>query len=397
MSISSAGVISWPQPAAGSPAVSVTAKDNKSGLSGKGVITFKIEAVPLAPLVSDATASGMGGVALSVTLKVVATNGATWTLRDAPAGMSVSAAGVISWPKPVQGSYKVIAVATDKQNGLSGQGTISLSIEPVPVPPVVQPARLDGVAGKPMYGTLVFNASHALNWTLAGAPAGLTISSSGVLSWPDPTPGNWSVTATAKDVQTGLSGKNSVAVHVEAVPTLTGATLNGKEASPLSFSALAKAGHAVTYALSGAPDGMVISAAGLVSWAAPVPGNWSVTVKASDIVNGLSGSAIWTVKIVAVPLPPLINAPALTGKVGTPLSGSIQVRDPKSTGLSISITGLPWGMRVDTGAMSASSPAPTFPLSWATPVAGQYSVKIVAKNAAGLSTTVTMPVTIAAR
>jgi hypothetical protein len=264
-------------------------------------------------VVGSASIDAFVGTALGFSVQVNAVNPVSYSLSGAPSGMTISANGAVSWPKPVLGNYKVIAVATDKKNGLSGQGTIRLSIEPVPV------------------------------------------------------------------------------------PTLTGATLNGKEASPLSFSALAKAGHTVSYALSGAPDGMVISAAGLVSWAAPVPGNWSVTVKASDIINGLSGSAIWTVKIVAVPLPPLINAPALTGKVGTPLSGSIQVRDPKSTGLSISITGLPWGMRVDTGAMSASSPAPTFPLSWATPVAGQYSVKIVAKNAAGLTTTVTMPVTIAAR
>ncbi|MEY4750182.1 MAG: hypothetical protein RIQ60_2396 [Pseudomonadota bacterium] len=395
MSINGDGVISWPLPVAGSPAVTVTARDSKTGLSGKAVITFKIEVVPVAPVVANVSASGLGGMALSVPVKAVATNGASWALRNAPAGMVINATtGVISWPKPVQGDYQVIAVATDKKNGLSGQGTVTLAIEPVPVPPVVQAARIDGVAGSAAGVTLDVTATHALSWTLARPPAGMTISSAGVVSWPNPTAGAWTVVVTAKDTRSGLTGSNKLTVHIEAVPTLTGTTVNGKERTALSFKATAKAGHAVTYELAGAPEGMVISAAGQVSWAAPVPGSWSVRVTATDVVNHLSGSAVWTVKVVAVPLPPVIEAAALNGKVGVALSGLIKISDPKNTGLAISITGVPWDMTLDTSAFSTNTLTPNFPIYWASPVAGKYTIKVVAKNGAGLTTTVNLPVTI---
>jgi hypothetical protein len=55
----------------------------------------------------------------------------------------------------------------------------------------------------------------------------------------------------------------------------------------------------VTYSLSGAPSGMSISSAGVVSWAAPVVGTYSVSVTAKDSVNGLSGSGVYNVVIAA--------------------------------------------------------------------------------------------------
>jgi hypothetical protein len=348
-----------------------------------------------APVVGSGSISAYVGLALNFSVQVNNTlNPVSYTLAGAPTGMTITSNGTVSWPKPVLGTVAVTVSAKDSRTGLSGSGVYTISVAPAPVAPTVTPANVTGKAGTAISYSVNYQASNPLSWTLTRPPAGMTISSTGVVDWPKPTAGDWTVVVTAKDTRSGLSGSNKLTLHIEAVPTLTGTAINGKERTALSFKAVAEAGHAVSYALDGAPDGMVISAAGLVSWAAPVPGSWSVKVTATDTVNHLSGSAVWTVKVVAVPLPPVIEAAALNGKVGAALSGLITVSDPKNTGLSISITGVPLGMTIDTSAFSTRTLAPSFPLYWASPVAGKYAVKIVARNGAGLSTTATLPISI---
>lgn len=41
-----------------------------------------------------------------------------------------------------------------------------------------------------------------------------------------------------------------------------------------------------SYSLGGAPSGMMVSSAGVVSWAKPVTGSYSVTVTAKDSKTG---------------------------------------------------------------------------------------------------------------
>ncbi|NYS36052.1 putative Ig domain-containing protein, partial [Streptococcus danieliae] len=120
MSISSTGLVSWAAPLAGTYAVTVTAKDSKTGLSGKGIYTVAI-AAPLPPVVTAASVTGKPGVALSFTVTTVAPNPVTYSLSGAPSGMSINAAGVVSWASPVLGSYNVTVIAKDSKTGLSGQ------------------------------------------------------------------------------------------------------------------------------------------------------------------------------------------------------------------------------------------------------------------------------------
>lgn len=214
---------------------------------------------------------------------------------------------------------------------------------------------------------------------------------------------------TGYDQATGLGTPNSAALlstlsglTVQTAPVVSGATISGKAGTALSFTAAVTATNAVTYSLSGAPSGMSISSAGVVSWASPVAGSYSVTVTAKDRVNGLSGSGVYSVVIAATTstttttttttksTPPVITATALTGVVGQALTGTIGVKVSTSGNVTLNISGVPLGMSFSASGMNVV-------VSWPSPVAGSYTLKLTATDSAGASATASIPVTISRR
>jgi len=65
----------------------------------------------------------------------------------------------------------------------------------------------------------------------------------------------------------------------------------------------------VTYAISGNPAGLTINTTGVVTWASPALGTYSVTVSAKDTETGLTGTAVYSVKIANAG--PVITAAAI--------------------------------------------------------------------------------------
>jgi hypothetical protein len=256
--------------------------------------------------------------------------------------------------------------------------------------PVVTPAAISGKVGTALSFTASVNAGNPVTYSLTGAPTGMAISSTGVVTWATPVAGTYAVTVIAKDSKTALTGQGVYTVTIAALPaavspTVASATISGKPGTALSFAVTATAPNPVAYALTGAPTGMSISSTGVVSWAKPVLGTYSVTVVAKDTKTGLSGSGVFTVKIATVG--PVITAPAMTGVAGKALSGSISISDPGVTYISVSISGVPLGMGFSMSGMS-------FTAKWASPTVGSYSMKITVTDSAGLTAQVTVPITI---
>jgi len=130
---------------------------------------------------------------------------------------------------------------------------------------------------------------------------------------------------------------------------------------------------------------MTINSTGVVSWPAPVIGTYTVTVSAKDTKTGLTGTAAYSVKIANSG--PVITASAINGTAGKALSSSINIADPSATSFTISISGVPLGMTFSLSGMNVL-------VNWATPVAGNYSLKVVVTNNNGLSSQATIPVSI---
>jgi hypothetical protein len=347
---------------------------------------------PTPPVVAPATISGKVGTALTFTVSVSAPNPVTYTLSGAPAGMAIASTGVVSWPTPVAGNYSVTVTAKDSKTGLSGQGVYTVSIA-APAPPVVTSASVSGKVGTALSYTVAVSAPNPVTWTLTGAPSGMTISTAGVLAWASPVAGTYAVTVSAKDTKTALSGSGKITLTIAAAaaPAVGSASISGKVGTALSFGVTVSAPNPVTWTLSGAPSGMAISSTGVVSWASPVQGSYTVTVTAKDTKTSLSGTGTLTITIAsATAAGPVITASAMNGVVGKPLTGTIGISAPGTTSLSVSISGAPLGM-------SFSMSGTNLAVSWASPVAGSYGLKVSVTDSSGRTTQATVPVTIAAK
>ncbi|MYM95466.1 S53 family peptidase [Duganella vulcania] len=256
--------------------------------------------------------------------------------------------------------------------------------------PQVGSASIQGTVGTALTFTVSTVAANPVGYALTGAPSGMSITSAGVVGWAAPVAGTYAVTVTAKDSKTGLSGQGvyTVVIAPLSAPVLTSGTISGKVGVALSFSAAASSANPVTYALSGAPSGMTISTAGLVSWAKPVAGVYTVIVTARDSKTGLSGQAKYTVQLTNGG--PVITAAAMTGVAGKPMTGLITVVDNGASSVSITISGVPLGMMFQSSGLSVMP-------YWSAPVAGSYQLKVVVTDNAGGSAQLTIPVTVASR
>ena len=340
------------------------------------------------PVVTSAGIAGVAGVPLTFTVSVTNANPVTYTLSGQPSGLTVSSSGAVSWSAPVAGTYAVTVTANDSKTGLSGSGLYTITISKA-VAPVVTAQSISGKAGTALSFTVAVTAQDTVTYSLTSQPTGMVISSLGVVSWPAPVAGSYSVTVTAKDSKTGLSGSAvfKIAIAAAPPPVVTGANIAGTVGTALSFSVKVSAVNPVALTMSGAPSGMTISSTGQVSWSKPVAGNYAVTVTAKDSVTGLTGSGIYNVSISASG--PQIVATGMTGKVGATLTGTIAITDPGISSISISLSGVPMGMSFAINGLTLAA-------SWASPVQGNYTILVSVTDSAGLSSKLSVPVTVTA-
>ncbi len=288
-----------------------TAKAGYDALSGLGtpnvaslVSALSGATLPVTPpVVTPASISGTVGTALSFTASVTAPNTVTFSLSGAPSGMTVNAAGAVTWAAPVAGVYPVTVTAKDTKTGLSGQGLYTVTIAAAKAP-TVGTSTITGKPGTPLSFTVSFTATNTLTYTLSGNPTGMSINSAGVVSWPKPVLGSYAVTVTAKDSKTGLSGKGIYTVKIAtAGPVITAAPITGVAGKPVSgtISISAPGATYVSVSIAGAPMGMSFSMSGLsikASWASPVLGNYSLAVTVVDSA-GLTAKATMPITITA--------------------------------------------------------------------------------------------------
>jgi hypothetical protein len=278
---------------------SCTAKSGYDPLSGLGtpnvgslVTALSGAAVaPAAPVVTAASISGQVGTALSFTVSATSANALTYSLSGAPSGMAISSAGVVSWATPLAGSYAVTVVAKDSKTNLSGQGVYTVVIA-APVAPSIAAATITGKPGTALSYVVSATASNPVTYTLAGAPSGMVISSTGTLSWASPVLGTFTVTVTAKDSKTALTGNGVLTVKIAAAttvsgPVITAAPITGTAGVALTSNIVISDPGVTAWqvSISGIPLGMGFSGNGqtlTASWPRPVAGNYSLLVQVLD-------------------------------------------------------------------------------------------------------------------
>jgi serine protease len=144
------------------------------------------------------------------------------------------------------------------------------------------------------------SAGKSLTYSATGLPAGLSISSSGLISGTPTATGTSSVTVTASSGT--ASGTTSFTWTVNPATTETVSVTNpGNQTSTvgtpvsLQIHATDSAGKSLTYSATGLPAGLSISSSGLISGTPSTAATSSVTVTASSGTASGSTSFSWTV------------------------------------------------------------------------------------------------------
>jgi hypothetical protein len=141
---------------------------------------------------------------------------------------------------------------------------------------------------------------QTLTYSATGLPAGLSISSTGLITGTPTTAGDNSVTVTATDT-TGAHGSASFTWDINSATGNTVTVTNpgnqtGTVGTAVSLQITAtdsQSGQTLTYSATGLPAGLSISSSGLITGTPTTANTYSVTVTATD-TTGANGSATFT-------------------------------------------------------------------------------------------------------
>ncbi|MFS8422651.1 autotransporter domain-containing protein [Xanthomonas campestris pv. incanae] len=285
-----------------------------------------------------------------------------------PAGLTLSAAGVLSGTPTATGSFNFTATATDSGGSpTSGNRAYTLTVAgaTVTLPATSLPA---GTAGQAYSGALNPATGGIPPYTYAvtaGAlPAGITLNgSSGALTGTPGSVGSFAFSVTATDSTSGTpsQGTRGYTLNIAAPPivvapsTLPAATRGTAYSQTLS----ASGGTApYTYALaSGAlPAGLTLASNGTLSGTATVEGSFNFTVTATD-AGSFTANQAYSLTVAGPNLVlPASSLPA--GTAGQAYSASITPATGGTAPYSYALTAgaLPTGVVVDvaTGGLSGT-------------------------------------------
>jgi len=331
------GVISWAPTAVGSFEVTVKASDQgelSDSQSFTLTVTPAIVPVNHAPVItSTAVTSVTLPAAYTYTVEATDEDGddIIYSLTAKPAGMTIDATtGVIAWAPTTAGSFGVTVKASD--GDLYDSQTFIITVLPAIVPvnhaPVITSTAVTSVTLPAAYTYTVEATDEdgdALTYDLIPltgfVPAGMAISSAGVISWAPTTVGVYPVTVEVSDGE--LTDTQSFTVTVNPVPPVpVGPTVDSLLPSAATVGeayvgqVTATAGDAAiaSYALTDPPADMtIVAATGVVNWIPTAAGSFDVTVVVTD-ADGESDTAVLIIVVAAR------VAPAITAIANQPIS-----------------------------------------------------------------------------
>jgi predicted outer membrane repeat protein len=392
MSLSSAGVLSGTPSAAGTFSFAVISTDTFNSRTG----TASYSLVSNAPTVLLAPASVPDGTAgISYSQSFGASGGTPpytfgVTTGALPPGLTLSSAGLLSGTPTTGGTFSFTVTAADSSTGAGAPFTASIGYSvtiTVPPPITIAPATLAAATVASGYGvTLVASggtAPYTFALTAGALPAGLSLSSAGVLSGTPSAGGTFNFTVTATD-STPRSGSQAYSLTVNAPTialspiTLPGGTYNAAYSQTLSASG-GTAPYSIAVFTGALPAGITLSSAGVLSGTPTATGPFSFTATATDSSTGTgpyTGSRAYSFTIAAtVPGAPVIG-PATAGDAQATVTFTPPASNGGSAITGYTVTSSPGGIT----ATGAASPITVNGLTNGT----AYTFTVTATNSAGI-------------
>lgn len=232
-----------------------------------------------------------------------------------PVGLTLSPSGILSGSTTTAGSFSFTVRATDSATG-SGPYSAQQSYTLIVGAPSISlsPATVSaGTAGVAFSQTLTASSGtgpYAYVVTAGTLPAGISLSSAGVLSGTPTVAGSFTFTATATDANgnTGARsytltiGAPTVVLSPSALPNATG----GVSYSQAITASGGTAPYAYTVKAGVLPTGLTLSPVGILSGTPTAAGSFTATIQVTD-ANGFGADQAYTM---AVDAPTLVITPA---------------------------------------------------------------------------------------
>jgi subtilase family serine protease len=205
--VDASGTLKWTSPVAGTYTFTAKVASGSSSASG----TYSLKVIPNAPPVFAGSASLAAtlGSGFSTTVSATDPNGGTiaYSASGLASGMTLASNGAFSWSSPTAGSHGFTVTATDSY-GLSASRAYTVTVAAANHAPTLTSMSIVDQHAAALAVTLRGRDvdGDAMSYTMAGAPAGVTLTSAGVLAWAHPVKGTYPVAVTVHDSHGATGG-----------------------------------------------------------------------------------------------------------------------------------------------------------------------------------------------
>ncbi len=387
LTLASNGTLSGTPTQVGSFPITVTATDS-NGCTGTGATYNLVIGCQVITVTNPATTTGTINVPFSQTFTQSGAIGtATFTTASTlPNGITLATNGVLSGTPTVVGTFPIVVTVTDA-NGCTGtSATYNLVINCQTIT-VTNPANANGTVSSVFNETFTqTGANGTATFTLASGtlPAGLTLSTAGVLSGTPTQAGNFPITVLVTDSNgcTGTSATYNLVIACQTITVNNPATTTGTVDAAFSqtFTQTGGVGTTTFTLASGSlPSGLTLASNGTLSGTPGQPGSFPITVLATDS-NGCTGTSATYTLVIACQTITVTNPGVTTGTVDAAFSQTFtQTGVGTHTPITWTKTGtLPSGITLNssTGVLSGTPGQP-----------GSFPITVTATDANGCSGT----------
>jgi hypothetical protein len=327
LSLSAAGVLSGTPTQTGSFPITVKATDS-NGCTGVGSTYTLVIACQTITVTNPGVTTGTAGTAFSQTFtQTGAIGGATFSINSGslPTGLSLAAGGVLSGTPTQTGSFPITVKVTDG-NGCTGVGATYTLVIACQTITVTKPATTTGTI------QVAFSQTFTQTGAIGGAtftlnsgtlPAGLTLSTAGVLSGTPTVTGSFPITVLVTDGNgcTGVTSSYPLVINCQTITVTNPATTTGTVSAPFTqtFTQTGANGTATFTTASTLPAGLTLSTAGVLAGTPTQSGTFPIVVTVTDS-NGCTGTGATYTLIIGCQVITVTNPATTTGTVGSAFS-----------------------------------------------------------------------------
>ena len=305
----------------------------------------------------------------------------SWSATNLPAGLSITpTSGFIYGTPTTAGTSSVTVSLNDDLGDNTASRTYSLTVNAAPS---VLTASLPTGDKSAAYTTTLAGSGGTTpySWSATGLPAGLSLSTAGVISGTPTGSGTSTVALTLTDTASATATA-TLSLAINAAPSIVTASLPTGEKSAAYTTTLAGSGGTTPYSWSatGLPAGLSLSTAGVISGTPTGSGTSTVALTLTDTA---SATATATLSLAINAAPSIVTASLPTGEKSaaytTTLAGS-----GGTTPYSWSATGLPAGLSLSTAGVISGTPTGS----------GTSTVALTLTDTASATATANLPLTV---